>query len=119
MTRFAIIQSNTVVNIVAGDQTFADFVATNHPDWTLVPLPDPVEIGFTWDGSKFSPPPVVDPQVAAIGQSAVQVIALLKSIDTKDLSPEDLAKLNEISTELSQATSVPIANVTAQTSFKV
>ena len=52
---FAEIGGGVVVNVVQADQAWADA----QPE-QFVPLIEPAGIGWLWDGSGFTPPPIPD-----------------------------------------------------------
>ena len=54
--RYAIVKDGKVINVIVAEPEIEVHVATHHPDWTLVPIPRPVECGDLWDGQRFTPP---------------------------------------------------------------
>lgn len=89
MSRYALVTAGVVTNIIIADQKFVDGLPEGI---TGVLLPDPVEIGWLWDGAAFTPALPVQPTVVTVDAADVaDVVAAIRA--AVGLDPQRVAEL--------------------------
>ncbi|RQZ40055.1 hypothetical protein [Burkholderia sp. Bp9099] len=56
MANYAIVQNGTVKNVVVWDGNAAEWQPPNGYEAVLIPADTPAGIGYSYDGTQFSPP---------------------------------------------------------------